>query len=229
MELRATALLTWVLMQEVAVEASAAPRGATATEMPPAPYVVQASGSHSPHARGYSARHGWLLRSNSALGLGSVSGVPGPNVEHGPLDHLRFTTTNHVSIGYGWRPNWALTLDGFRVVIPHYPHPGHRPAFTMRVDAETLGLGLGSTIFVAPLSLHLGTSLGFAMSRIAGDSLTAPTHRGIGGLSFAGFELMRSQGIGVVLAAQVFGIVARRDSELIATRTFAVALGITYW
>ncbi len=194
-----------------------------------APFVVKASEHHGPHERGYSARHGWLLRSNSALGLGRVDGVSGDSYEHGQLEHWRFTTTNHVSIGYGWRPNWALTLDGFRAVVPHYPHPGQKAAFSMRVDTETLALGLGSTLFIAPWAMHIGTSLGFAMSRIGGDSLTAPTHRGLGSLSFVGFELMRSQGIGVVLAAQVFGIVARRRDELLTTRTYALSLGVTYW
>jgi hypothetical protein len=220
MSLRAIALLGWMLTQAVA---------ANVPVTHPAPVVAKSGWGRGPYERGYSARQGWLLRSNPALGLARVTGVSSGNDEYGQLKSLRFATTNHVTIGYGWRPNWALTLDGFRVVIPHYPHPGKEPEFTMRVDTESLALGLGSTVFIVPWSMHLGSTLGFAVSRVGGDSLTAPTHRGIGGLSFAGFELMRSQGIGVVLAAQVFGIAARHRDELLTTRTCAVSLGVTYW
>jgi len=229
MPLRAIALLGWIGTQAIAAGAWAATSDIATEGTQPAPFVVLASGHRARRGRGYSARHGWLLRSNSALGLGRIDGVPVGNSEYHELHPLRFATTNHLSIGYGWRPNWALTLDGFRAVVPHYPHPGNKPEFAMRVDTETLGLGFGSTVFIAPWSMHVGSSIGIAMSRIGGDLFTAPTHRGIGSLSFAGFELMRSQGIGVVLGAQIFGIIARRSDDLLTTRTYAVSLGVTYW
>ena len=228
MDLRAKALLGFLTIQ-AGLSYNGLARADATSRSRPAPFVVRRAVGHAPNGRANSARQGWLLRSNSALGLARVDGVPRSSSEHHELDRFRFATTNHVSIGYGWRPNWAFTLDGFRAVVPHYPHQGQKPEFAMRVDTETLGLGMGSTLFIVPWSIHVGSSLGFAMSRIEGDSLTAPTHQGLGSLAFAGVELMRSERIGVVLSAQLFTIAAWRREVLLTTRTYAVSLGVTYW
>jgi hypothetical protein len=175
------------------------------------------------------SRRGLLLRSNVGLTGARISGVPIDHPEHDELDGWRFATANHLSIGYGWRKNFAMTVDGFRMVVPHRPHAEERARFDMRVDSEVLGLGMGTTTFYPPLSMHVGQTLGFVMARVGGGLLDAPKYRGVGGVLFVGYELMRSERIGIVLATQVLQVMTFDDSKQLLARSYGFALGVTYW
>jgi hypothetical protein len=158
-----------------------------------------------------------------------VGGVGVSHPQYGGLLGYRFATINHISLGYGWRKDFAPTIDGFRLVVPHYPSNGDATKFEMRVDAEVLGLGLGTTSFYRPMSLHVGQTMGYMMGRVGGGLLETPKYKGFGGLVFVGYELMRSQRIGIVLYVQMMNVLLFDGEHRLTTRSLGASLGVTYW
>jgi hypothetical protein len=170
-----------------------------------------------------------LLRSNVGLAAAQVSGSEVGYPINGELRDIRFTTTNHISLGYGWRKDFAPTVDGFRMVVPHRPNSNEIDKFEMRVDAEALGIGFGTTSFYRPLSLHIGQAIGYVMGRVGGGLLDSLRYKGFGGIAFIGYELMRSERIGIVLSAQTMNVLLFDGSRQLALSSFGGALGVTYW
>jgi hypothetical protein len=176
-----------------------------------------------------SSRRGVLLRSNVALVAAKAGGFDVDHPQYAGLVGYRFATVNHISIGYGWRKDFAPTIDGFRLVMPHYPSHGDPAKFEMRVDAETLGLGLGTTSYFARWSLHVGQTFGYVMGRIGGGLLDPPKFKGFGGLAFAGYEFMRSQRIAIVLYGQWMNVIMFDANRTLSIRALGMSLGVTYW
>lgn len=213
------------------VVAEGPPEYATETRggvaVPRAPTVARLPSKDT--IRGSSSRRGVLLRSNVGLSRVRVRGVREDDFEYESMQKWRFATMSYLSMGYGWRSNFALTIDAFRQIVPHYPHDGQKARFQMQVDTEVLGLGLGSTTFYPPLSLHWGQSIGYVLARVGGGIISAPDYRGVGSMTFVGHELMRSERIGIVLSAQVFQVLAYGSDRLFTSRSYGMALGVTYW